>query len=324
MKIIALLSSLIVIGGVFAADSNRAWDDPAKAAAEDTDFLVQGEYVMKGLGLQVVALGGAKFDGYLLEGGLPGEGWDKTKKRTKLKGASEGGVVTLTHVDGLKAVIEKNVAKLTDADGKSIGELKRTERASPSLGAKPPAGAVLLFDGTKESLANWQSGARISDNGLLMEGVNSKEKFGDHTVHIEFRLPYQPTARGQGRGNSGMYLQGRHKVQMLDSFGLDGKDNECGGLYSVREPALNMCFPPLTWQTYDVDYTAAKFDDQGNKIARAKLTVRHNGVVIHKDVEVGKPTTAAPSGDEKGPGPLHLQNHGNPVRYRNIWIVPAK
>jgi hypothetical protein len=135
-------------------------------------------------------------------------------------------------------------------------------------------------------------------------------------------LPYQPYDRGQGRGNSGIYLQGRYEVQMLDSFGLEGKDNECGGIYEIRDPDLNMCFPPLQWQTYDIEFRQAEFDQRGKKTAPAQLTVRHNGVLIHKDVEVPRTTRAAPVGQE-GPSHefIHLQDHGNPVRYRNIWVV---
>jgi hypothetical protein len=154
-----------------------------------------------------------------------------------------------------------------------------------------------------------------------MEGVATKQEFGDALWHIEFRLPYQPQDRGQGRGNSGAYFQGRYEVQMLDSFGLEGKDNECGGVYSVAAPSVNMCLPPLAWQTYDVEVTSPKYDGD-TKLADARLTVRHNGVVVHDDVAVPKITPSGRDGKNKTVGPLYLQDHGNPVRYRNIWVVP--
>ncbi|MBW3600671.1 MAG: DUF1080 domain-containing protein, partial [Planctomycetes bacterium] len=137
------------------------------------------------------------------------------------------------------------------------------------------------------------------------------------------RLPYQPQDRGQARGNSGVYLQGRYEVQMLDSFGLEGKQNECGGLYSVKDPDVNMCYPPLEWQTYDIDFTAARYDEEGKLTADPRVTVRHNGVVIHDDVELPgeRNTTAAPVKPGPEGGPVYLQDHGNPVRYRNIWVA---
>ncbi|MFM8217895.1 MAG: DUF1080 domain-containing protein, partial [Planctomycetaceae bacterium] len=158
--------------------------------------------------------------------------------------------------------------------------------------------------------------------GLLEQGATSVETFQDFTIHLEFRLPYMPAARGQVRGNSGLYYQGRYETQVLDSFGLEGKDNECGGLYSIRQPDLNMCLPPLVWQTYDADFTAARYDDAGKKLANAKITVKLNGVVVHEEVELPRITTAAPNQESPNPGPIYLQDHGNPIRYRNIWVLP--
>jgi hypothetical protein len=205
---------------------------------------------------------------------------------------------------------------VNNLDGKPAGQLKKVMRKSPTLGAKPPKGAVVLFDGTT---AEHFTGGKMTDDGLLMQGVTSKQTFGSHTIHIEFLLPYMPEARGQGRANSGFYAQGRYETQMLDSFGLEGKDNECGGIYKNASPRINMCFPPLSWQTYDVDFTAAQYQD-GKKVKNAMLTVRHNGVLIHENQEISNPTTGGPLQEADTPGPVFLQNHGNPVRYRNIWL----
>ena len=169
---------------------------------------------------------------------------------------------------------------------------------------KAPEGAVKLFDGT--SLDHWKPGARMTEDKLLMEGVNSaRNDFKNFTLHLEFRLPYMPKARGQSRGNSGMYLLGT-ETQMLDSFGLSGEANECGGLYKWKRPDINMCYPPLRWQTYDVKFKAS---ENGNP---SVMTVKHNGVVIHDNVQLRK---------RNSQGNIHLQNHSNPVRYRNIWIA---
>ena len=146
-----------------------------------------------------------------------------------------------------------------------------------------------------------------------------KEKLTSHTMHLEFRTPFKPAARGQARGNSGVYLQSRYECQVLDSFGLEGKNNECGGIYSISEPAVNACFPPLTWQTYDIDFTNSVWED-GKKVKNARVTIRHNGIAIHGDVELTHGTPGKlPEAPE--PAPLYLQGHGNPVVYRNIWMI---
>ncbi|MEM7312811.1 MAG: DUF1080 domain-containing protein, partial [Planctomycetota bacterium] len=118
-------------------------------------------------------------------------------------------------------------------------------------------------------------------------------------------------------------VQSRYEVQVLDSFGLEGKDNECGGIYSINKPKLNMCYPPETWQTYDIDFKAAKYDDSGKKVKNARITVKHNGVVIHKDQELAHGT---PGRHKEAPEPdsLFLQDHGNPVVFRNIWAVVSE
>lgn len=299
-----------------------AYDSPAST---DEDFPYQGEYVgtvgEEKHGVQIIALGGGKFEAVGYKGGLPGAGWDGDRDgMSRTDGTRGEGAVSVRFekgtrygdADGVKIHVTKKEG------GEAVMELERVDRKSPTLGEKSPEGAVVLFGGEEK---NDFKGARVTPDGLLTEGGTSSEKFGDFSLHIEFRLPYMPAARGQGRGNSGIYLQGRYEVQMLDSFGLEGKDNECGGIYKVSAPKENMCFAPLAWQTYDIDFTAAKVDADGKKTANAKVTVKHNGVVIHENLELPGTTGGATSKEDGTPGPIHLQNHGNPVRYRNIWVV---
>lgn len=300
----------------------KAYADPAET---DDDYIIQGEYEgtdKEGnkFGGQIVALGEGKFDAVGYKGGLPGAGWDGNRDGiSRASGSRQKGEMTVVF-NGDKARGEVDGAKIfvTAMHKEPIMELKRVKRESPTLGAAAPAGAVVLFDGKG---INQFPKARTTPDGLLMEGATSEDKFSDFSIHLEFRLPYMPTARGQGRGNSGIYLQGRYEVQMLDSFGLEGKDNECGGIYKVSQPKVNMCYPPLTWQTYDIDFTSAKYDAEGKKTSSAKLTVKHNGVLIQENVEIPGATGSAPLKEENSPGPIFLQNHGNPVRYRNIWVV---
>ena len=247
------LSRLLVSRSPISPRPDAVYETP-QAAQADPDFALQGEYVGEGIGVQVVALGEGEFSVVSYPGGLPGAGWTGKDKQTGEADRDE---------------VKELVAKL-----------KRTERTSPTLGAKPPKGAVVLFDGTQVSLdKHWQQGARMTDGGLLMQGCTSVDTFRDFTLHLEFRTPFMPKARGQGRGNSGVYYQGRYETQVLDSFGLEGANNECGGIYSVAAPTANMCLPPLSWQTYDAEFTAARYDEQGKKTSPAKLTVKLNGVL---------------------------------------------
>lgn len=293
MRIAFVFLSTVTLAAIA---QGQVYDNP-KAAEADPDFALQGEYVDDTRGMQVIAEGDGEFRVKIYAQGLPGAGWDGSN------------IQELEADDGTVAGMTKN--------------FRRAERKSPTLGAKPPSGAVVLFDGSPESLkTHWKKGAKITDDGLLMEGCTSVDTFGDYSIHLEFRLPFMPKARGQGRGNSGLYHQGRYETQILDSFGLAGKNNETGGIYEIRDPDLNMCLPPLTWQTYDVDFIAAKFDPEGKKTSNAKITVRLNGVVVHRDVELPRGTRAAPVKEGSEDGPIYLQNHGNPVRFRNIWVKP--
>lgn len=312
--------SFILLSAVAAL----AADQPPALTAEQAgpDFANQGEYVFTipsddnpvKFGIQVIALGNGKFHAVGFPGGLPGDGWTGVDKHEVDGELKDGTVVFKTNE--ATAQITNSVMSVLDSDGNMIGECKKVIRQSPTLWQKPPAGAVVLFDGTS---ADKFVGGKL-DGDLLVQGVTSKQKFQNFSLHLEFMLCFMPGQRGQGRANSGCYSQGRYEVQILDSFGLSGENNECGGIYSIKKPDVNMCFPPLSWQTYDIDFTAAKFDGD-KKTADARMTVRHNGVVIHNDVTVPKATTAAPVAEGKDPGPLYLQDHGCPIRFRNIWVV---
>jgi len=317
--VLVLMLAMVVPAG--AADLKKGVIDPKEAGP---DFAVQGEYTGEvqanqgpvKIGVQVIALGDGKFHAAGYRGGLPGDGWDGSQKQEG-DGQTKDGATTISSADApMKATIKEGVLTVTSADGQTLGTLKKVVRKSPTLGQKPPAGAIVLFDG--KTAENFKDG-RMTEDGLLMEGATSKQVLPSFTIHLEFLLPFMPYARGQARGNSGFYAQGRYEVQILDSFGLEPQNNECGGIYGVSKPAVNMCLPPLSWQTYDVDYTAAEYKD-GKKVNSARMTVRHNGVLIQDNVEIPHGTTAAPVREGPETGPVFLQNHGNPIRFRNIWV----
>jgi len=305
-------AAFVFASTAFAADPTFL--EPAEAGP---DFAVQGEYAGEGCAAQVIALGDGKFHIVGWDKGLPGTVADFEKK-VEVDAKRDGEKVVFDG-NGWKGEIVGDQLKGTNDEGKSW-TLKRTLRVSPTLGAKPPAGAIVLFDGTNADA--WEGG-KMDERKLLAGGTKSKQAFGDCTLHVEFRTPFKPFARGQGRGNSGIYVQYRYETQVLDSFGLKGENNETGGIYSVAAPKLNMCLPPLSWQTYDIDFQAAKFDG-GKKVKNAVMTVKLNGVLVQDRTELPRTTTAAGRGEGPEPAPIQLQAHGNPVFYRNIWIVEKK
>jgi len=201
--------------------------------------------------------------------------------------------------------------------------------------SKPaPVGAVILFDG--KSFDNWTKldgktppGWKIINGAMeVVPGsgnIITKQRFdGAFHLHVEFRVPYMPNAKGQARGNSGVYVQGRYEVQILDSYGLQSQKNDCGAIYGVAAPLVNACKAPTVWQSYDIHFRSP-ICVNGKKKEPARMTVYHNGIKIHNDVTIPVDnTTAGLGGDPCTPGPIMLQDHGNPVQFRNIWLLPVK
>ena len=310
-----------------ADDANDLKKAYMTATEAGPDFAVQGEYSggiktddgeLK-LGVQVIAEGAGKLAWVAYIGGLPGDGWDGN---APLRGIGEmQGTTGILKGETSRGEARDGSLMIFGAENTRVGELPKNPRISPTIGLKPPEGAVVLFDGTT---ADHFEGGRMSDDKLLMQGVTSKEKFASFELHIEFMTSFMPNARGQSRSNSGCYMQGRYEVQMLDSFGLTGENNECGGIYEIRKPNVNMCFPPLSWQTYDIEYHAAKFDAAAKKTDDAWITVKHNGITIHEKVKLPRGTRAAPVAEGPEDGPIYLQDHGDPLRYQNIWVKPIE
>lgn len=190
----------------------------------------------------------------------------------------------------------------------------------------PPSDAIVLFDGT--NLDAFHDGDKWEvANGIATvkgKGIRSKQKFGDCQLHVEFASPEVVKGKGQGRGNSGIYLMGKYEIQVLDSFeNTTYFDGQCGSIYKQQPPTVNACRGPGIWQTYDIAFTAPRFNEDGTVSTPAYITAFHNGVLIHNHFELAGGTFwKEPPHYEKHEDklPLYIQNHGNPVQFRNIWI----
>ena len=229
------------------------------------------------------------------------------------------------------------VAAAEDPFG-DISDLKlaRPEDKVDVPSTPPPKDAIVLFDG--KNLDNWlnrngkdKADWKLLDGGILevkspTSDIITKEKFaGKFALHVEFRCGYQPKATGQRRGNSGVYIQGRYEVQILDSYGTKGgQKDDCGAIYSIAAPVKNVCKAPTVWQSYDIEYQSPQCEN-GKKTKPGVVTVFHNGVKIHDAVQITSDNTLRGlGGDVCSPGPILLQENGCPVQFRNIWLVPMK
>ena len=197
----------------------------------------------------------------------------------------------------------------------------------------PPSDATVLFDG--KDLSKWNNGDKweIKDGYAIVQksDISTKDSFGDYQLHIEFATPEKVRGSGQGRGNSGIFLSNRYEVQVLDSY--DNKtyfDGQCGSLYKQTPPMVNACRKPGEWQSYDILYTAPRFDQEAKDVkvlTPGYVTVIHNGVAVQNHFELlGNTNYDKPAAYEKHPlkQPIRLQNHGDLVKYRNIWIREIK
>ncbi|HLJ92728.1 MAG TPA: DUF1080 domain-containing protein [Gemmataceae bacterium] len=215
---------------------------------------------------------------------------------------------------------------------------------TPEKSAVPPKDAIVLFDG--KDLSGWTkrngqpAGWKVEDGYMEVvprQGdIMTKQKFGpDFQLHVEFWLPSMPNAKGQARANSGVYIQGRYEVQVLDSYmNKTYADGACGALYKIIAPnwaaaeekgqsePKNPCKPPEQWQTYDITFHAPRVNSQGAVSKNGQITIVQNGVTVIDHGTFGKATDGALDTKLGEPGPIRLQDHGNKVRFRNIWLKP--
>ena len=312
------LSLLMLCFSTITWAGDPAVTDPAQV---DSAYHYLGEYVgnWQGspVGIQVsTRKGEVPFYAKLFAGGLPGAGWNSTPPRLFV-GSLAGSQLRLME-QGSSAQLDVTPSIVTLAEEEARGEFRKVERRSVTLGLAPPPGSLVLFDG--QDVSKFKS-AKITQHGLLAAGAETVDPIGSCRIHLEFRTPYMPFSDDQKRGNSGVYIQRRYEVQILESFGQDSVFNGCGALYRQRKPNINMALPPLVWQTYDIFFTADKFDDAGNRTAPAQISVIQNGVPVHYRTAIATKTGA---GKPEGPEalPLLLQDHSDPIVYRNVWILP--
>lgn len=202
---------------------------------------------------------------------------------------------------------------------------------APGSGQSAPSDAIVLFDGKDASQWRHRNGDaikwKIADGAMTVVrgtgAIFTREDFGDCQLHIEWRTPAVVESEGQGRGNSGVFLQNTYEVQVLDNYNNRTYSNgQAGSIYKQTMPLVNACRPPGEWQTYDIIYKAPHFNSDGIKTASAYITVIHNGVLIqnHTEIKGTTPYIGLPQNPAHGDGPIQLQDHGNPVSYRNIWL----
>ncbi len=189
---------------------------------------------------------------------------------------------------------------------------------------------IYLFDGTAESLKKWhhRDGSRdvnwTVEDGILTvknQDIVSDETYGDAHIHVEWREPDMPDCTGQAKGNSGVYIHGCYELQVLDSYGIEEPTySDCGAIYSFYPPLTNACKPALEWQTYDIYLRAPRFNEDGSIKENARATILQNGICVQNNV-VLYPTPGSITGDDPvAEGPLLLQDHGNAVSFRNVWV----
>ena len=280
-----------------------------------------GRWKADGDTLDIVAYPEKSFQGVLT---------DAKGARVKLLGLLEGDKLHLYGV-GVKGYASKNETVLS-IGSPSENKITFARATVGKTAAFPkPANGKMLFDGSNLD-AFEKNSWKILPDGVLQSSprtgnLKTKEGFSDARLFLEFRVPLNPECVGQRRSNSGVILMGAYEVQLLDSFGLEPKANDCGAIYSVSAPQMNMAAPPLEWQSYLIEFHAPRFDDAGKKTANARISVWHNGELIQDNVEVPRLTGASPGKPSPRPEPskpesLVIQDHGNTLQYRNIWIAP--
>ena len=319
--VVAMLGSCLVR----AAEHGPAFTDPEKAGV---DYQLQGEYVgevetdngVQTFGAQVIALGSGTFEAVGYPGGLPGAGWQPKPEaeRRVAEGRLVNGEVVFQVEQEATAKLREGVITI-EHSGRTIGTLRKVNRQSPTLGCAARRRCHRAVRRRIRRVVRERAARRGPVPGRLGL-LRRRRPLATTSCTSSSARPSCRTLAARGVATAASTCKAATNCRCSIPSAWKGKDNECGGIYSVAQPSVNMCFPPLVWQTYDIDFVAAQYDAEGKKQKNARVTIRHNGVVIHDNLELPHGT---PGRLEEGPGPapLFLQHHGNPVVFRNIWAV---
>lgn len=340
------LTGALVSGAISGAHAQADYVPPLSATVL-TQWQIQGEYYGAAedggkLGAWLVANGDDSYTVVFLPGGLltlPGQeyggwnraGWDRSAFSGKgLLNGTSFAVNTPSNYQAAAIIGSEETRTITGASPTgSAFALHRVVRNSPTHGLKPKTAwgpATLWFDSVtgQADLGKWapkDNAVQLSRN-YLYRGIQTRDPHATGLLHIEFQGCFNPTASGQGRSNSGIYMQNLYEVQVLDSFGSGAAIDDFGALYAVRPPLVNAALPPLTWHTYDIYFTPRSSGGWGDPEGAAFMTVYANGVLVQDSTPIINHVAAGIAGDPLLPAPLYLQNHGNEVVYNNIWFIP--
>jgi hypothetical protein len=371
-KLVTSLALCLVIAGAAMAPA-QTLDSATEAAtrklfdvqAIGVELKLQGEYVgkdgEKSVGVQVVTRGEKSFHALVLEGGLPGDGWDGGRygllESTPL---SQGRVEFHSLTDeGVSSVLDENGLMLKRGERQTL--LKRVERKSTTLGQQPPAGAIVLFGGATPNMDAFEERKDIEGmtapmmfEGHMLAGAVTKRRFRDYQLHVEFMTGWEPQNIPWRRADAGIYMLSRYEVAIGDSFGFDfdlsgatsphrgklldekstssmfpvAKNNNaprvCGSVFTYATNVPNSCLPPLVWQTLDIDFTAPRFDSEGKKTSKAVISAKLNGHQTVDKQDVNGPTPHGFQGPETPDGPIWFEAFGRRVLYRNIWVAERR
>lgn len=332
MRARLLIGVLSLAGAVSLFAQKKPGDKPEPPWAYSTpvyltpeeggmEYKIQGEYLAptgpfgtEPWGAQVVARGKGTFELVLIPGGLPGDGGRSAERKVAEGKLADSVAVFAGEAEGRA---DGQVLTVQLSGGKQV-EFRRKIRTSPTLGMSPPEGAIPLFTG--QGTEHW-SNAQVDERGLLKIGAKTKTALGGGALHVEFLVPFRPEARNYVGGNSGIIFMSSYEIQVFDSFGQKPNNHGCGAAYNFAAPMESANFPPLTWQTYDIDFEAPILDATGRLVEPARATVQLNGILVQDRTPFPKPNIG--KGPDVATGPLLLQGHNEPVFFRNVWFRPS-